>query len=212
MEFSIKQGAPEKQRSGCVAVGVFEGGKLSDAGLALDKYSKHALSDIIARGDLSGKAEATLLLHNVPHTMCERVLLVGLGKRDEFGARQYRACVRAAMRALQATGTKDAVLYLAELPVAGRNSAWCISQAILAAFETAYRSDHLKSKREKEKKAPHKIQFALLAGKSNAALETALTQAVAVARGMGLAKDLGNLPGNVCTPSYLAQRSEEAHV
>ena len=207
MEFSIKQGAPEKQPSGCVVVGVFEGGKLSDAAQALDKHSKHALSDILARGDLSGKVAATLLLHNVPHTVCERVLLVGLGKHDELGSRQYRDCVRAAMRALQTTGTKDAVLYLAELPVAGRNSAWCISQTILAAFETAYRSDGLKSKPAKDTKAPRKIRFGLLSGKSTAALETALTQAVAIAHGMGLAKDLGNFPGNVCTPSYLAQQA-----
>ncbi len=215
MEFSIKQGSPEKQRSGCVVVGIFEGGKLSDAAQALDKLSKHALSDLIACGDLRGKAAATLLLHNVPNTLCKRVLLVGLGKREEFGARQYRDCARAAMRALQATGAKDALLYLAELPVAGRDSAastssgqaWCISQAVLAAYETSYRFDRLKSKPEKEKVTLSKIQFGLITAKPNAALEAALTQAVAIARGMVLAKDLGNLPGNVCTPSYLAQQA-----
>ncbi len=55
MEFSIKQGSPEKLKSGCVVVGVFEGGKLSTAAQVLDKAAKHALSDLIARGDMSGK-------------------------------------------------------------------------------------------------------------------------------------------------------------
>ena len=123
MEFSIKQASPEKQRSGCVVVGVFEGGKLSDAAQALDMISRHALRDVVARGDLPGKAATTLLLHNVPNTLCERILLVGLGKQQEFGARQYRDCVRAAMRVLQTTGAKDAVLYLAELPVTRRDPA-----------------------------------------------------------------------------------------
>ena len=207
MEFSIKQASPEKQRSGCVVVGVFDGGKLSEAAQDLDKISRHALRDIVARGDLPGKAATTLLLHNVPGTLCERILLVGLGKQQEFGARQYRDSIRAAMRVLQGTGAKDAVLYLAELPVTGRDPAWCISQAVLAAYETAYRSDRLKSKVEKEKKALTKIQFGLVAAKPNAALGAALTQAEAMARGMVLAKDLGNLPGNVCTPSYLAQQA-----
>ena len=204
MEFSIKQGSPEKQRSGCIVVGVFKGGHLSDAALTLDKISKHVLTDLIARGDLSGKAGSTLLLHNVANTLCERILLVGLGKREEFGVRQYRDCARAAMRALQGTGAKEALLYLAELPVAERDMAWCINQAVLAAYETAYRFDRLKSTSEKEKTALRKIQFGLIAAKSNTALEAALTHAEAMARGMVLAKDLGNLPGNVCTPTYLA--------
>jgi leucyl aminopeptidase len=207
VEFSIKQGSPEKLRSGCVMVGVFDGGKLADSAQVLDISAQHYISEIIARGDMTGKAASTLLLHNVPHVASERVLLLGLGKRAELDSRQYRDCVRAAMRALQATGTKDALLYLAELPVKGRDSGWCISQAVFAAYETAYRFDRLKSKPEKDKKGLHKIQFGMLTEKPGSALESALTQAVAIAQGMVLAKDLGNLPGNICTPSYLAQQA-----
>ena len=207
MEFSIKPGSPEKQRSGCVVVGVFEGGNLSDAAQILDKAANKSLSGIIARGDMSGKVAATLLLHNVPNILSERVLLVGLGKRDEFTARQYIDSIRAVMRALFATGAKDAVLYLAELPLAGRDSAWYISQAVFAAFDTTYRFDHLKSKSEKNKKALCKIQFGLISGKPTAIQNATLSQAAAIGQGMKLAKDLGNLPANICTPSYLAQQA-----
>ena len=207
MEFSIKLGSPEKQRSGCVVVGVFEGSNLSDAAQILDKAAKSALSGIIARGDMSGKIATTLLLHNVPNIPSERVLLVGLGKRDEFAARQYLDSIRAVMRALFATGAKDAVLYLAELPLAGRDSAWCISQAVFAAFDTTYRFDHLKSKAEKNKKTLCKIQFGLISGKPTAIQNATLSQAAAIGQGMKLTKDLGNLPANICTPSYLAQQA-----
>ena len=207
MEFSIKLGSPEKQRSGCVVVGVFEGGNLSDAAQILDKAANKSLSGIIARGDMSGKVAATLLLHNVPNILSERVLLVGLGKRDEFTARQYIDSIRAVMRALFATGAKDAVLYLTELPLAGRDSAWYISQAVFAAFDTTYRFDHLKSKSEKNKKALCKIQFGLISGKPTAIQNATLSQAAAIGQGMKLAKDLGNLPANICTPSYLAQQA-----
>jgi len=207
VEFSIKQGNPEKLRSGCVLVGVFDGGKLTESAEVLNNSARHYISDIIARGDMSGKAATTLLLHNVPDVASERVLLLGLGKRTELDARQYRDCVRAAMRALQATGAKDALLYLAELPVRQRDGAWCINQAVLAAYETSYRSDQLKSKADKDKKPLKKIQFGLLTAKPDAALDTAVTQAIATAQGMVLAKNLGNLPGNVCTPTYLAQQA-----
>ena len=207
MEFSIKTGSPEKQRSDCIVVGVFEEGKLSDAALALDKAAKHHLSNIIAHGDMNGKAAATLLLHHVPNTLSERVLLVGLGKKTEFHAKQFIDAACTAMRAVQKTGAKDATLYLAELPVAQHDSSWRLTQAVLAAYETAYRFDRLKSKPEKNNKSLHKIHFGLLDGKQATALKTVLAQAVAIAHGMKLTKDLGNLPGNICTPTYLAAQA-----
>ena len=84
MEFSIKSGSPEKQRSACVVVGVFETRKLTPAAKQLDAAANHYLSEIIRRGDIDGKAGSTLLLHDVPATRCERVLLVGLGKEKEL--------------------------------------------------------------------------------------------------------------------------------
>ena len=207
MEFSIKLGSPEKQRSGCLMVGIFEGGNLSDAAQILDKAADNMLSGIIKQGDMSGKVATTLLLHNVPNILSERVLLVGLGKRDEFTARQYLDSIRSAMRTLFATGSKDAVCYLPELPLTNRDSAWCISQAVLAAFDTTYRFDQLKSKAEKNKHTLCKIQFGLISGKPTAKQNASITQAAAVGQGMKLTKDLGNLPGNICTPSYLAQQA-----
>ena len=207
LEFSIKVGSPEKQRSDCVVVGVFEGRKLSDAAQAIDQATKHTLGNIIARGDMNGKAASTLLLHSLPGISSDRVLLIGLGKRDKFGIRQYLDCIRAAMRTLLTTGAKDAVLYLPELTTSGRDGAWCLSQAVLVAHELTYRSDKLKSHAEKREAPLRKIQFGLLSGKPSAMLNTALTHAIATAQGVTLAKDLGNLPGNVCTPSYLAHQA-----
>ena len=207
MEFSIKQGSPEKLRSGCVVVGIFDGGKLSDSAQILDKAAKHYISDIVARGDMTGKAATTLLLHKVPDVASERVLLLGLGKLAELDAKQFRDCARAAMHALRASNAKDAVLYLFELSVKGLDSAWCIKQAVLAAYEISYRFDRLKSKPDTDKKRLHKIQFGLLKLQSSATLETALKQSISIAQGIDLAKNLGNLPGNVCTPTYLAQQA-----
>ena len=47
------------------------------------------------------------------------MLLVGLGKAADFGPKEYREAVRAAVRALGESGASEALLYLAELPVQG---------------------------------------------------------------------------------------------
>jgi leucyl aminopeptidase len=204
VEFSIKQGSPEKLKSGCVVVGVFDGGKLSPAAQLLDKAAKHALSDLIARGDMSGKASSTLLLHKLPGVAAERVLLVGLGKASELDNKTSTEILRAAFTALNATATKDAALFITDEGV-GKDAAWVIRQAVFAAAEQAFRADSMKSKPAKAAPLKH-ITFATL-DKPASALKTVLDQAAATARGMELTKTLGNLPANVCTPSYLAAKA-----
>jgi len=204
VEFSIKQGSPEKLKSGCVVIGVFAGGKLSLAAQTLDKAADHAISDIIARGDISGKAASTLLLQNVAGIAAERVLLVGLGKANELNSKTCVEVLRAAFAALHATPAKDATLFLLDEGI-GPDSAWVIKQAVFAAEEGAYRGDSLKSKPAKA--ATLKSVTFATQEKPATVLKNAVDQAVAVARGMELAKTLGNLPGNICTPTYLAAKA-----
>lgn len=206
MEFSIKQSSPEKQRSGCVVVGVYEGGKLSPAAQALDKVAAHHLSDLIARGDMNGKAGSALMLHNVANIVAERVLLVGLGKAAEFTAKQFLDALQAAFGVLQKTASKDATLYLTDLAVKDRDEAWRIKQTVLIAAESGYRCDQLKSK-PADAPALRKIMLGC-AEKPGSTAQAALNQAVTVAHGIKLAKDLGNLPGNICTPAYLAEQAK----
>ena len=204
MEFSIKQGSPEKLKSGCVVIGVFEGGKLSNAAQTLDKAAKHALSDVIAHGDMSGKAASTLLLHKLPGIAAERVLLVGLGKSSELNSKTISEILRATFSALSSTAAKDAALYLIDEGV-GKDAAWVLKQAVFSAAEQAFRADSMKSKPAKAA-VLKSITFATQ-DKPAAALKTALDQAAATARGMALTKELGNLPGNICTPTYLAAQA-----
>ncbi len=80
MEFGIKSGQPQKQRSACLVVGVFEGKRLSQTAEELDKASEGHLTAVLKRGDLEGKFGQMLLLYQVPGVLAERVLLVGCGK------------------------------------------------------------------------------------------------------------------------------------
>ncbi len=208
MEFSIKTGSPEKLKSGCTVVGVFATRELSPSARALDKAMRGTLSALVKRGDFDGKAGSTLLLPRVDGNVFERVLLVGLGPESEFREKAYREAVRAAVAALRETAAREALLCLTELPVAGRNQAWAITQAVMVAMEVAYRFDRMKSKPDRS--APALRQLALrVSARSGADIDAALVQGVATAHGMRLAKDLGNLPPNVCTPTFLAEQAAQ---
>jgi len=209
VKFSIKKANPEKQRSACVVVGVFEPRKLTEAAEAIDKAAGGYINSILNSGDMDGKAGAVRLLHNVPNTLCERVLLVGLGKEEELNEKRYRDSVRAAFRALNQTGAEDAIFFLTEIPIRNRDSAWKASQTAVVAMESTYRFDRLKSKVDETPPRLGKITLAIGAGDAAgiAAAEAAMQQGIAIGEAMNLAKDLGNLAPNICTPTYLAEQA-----
>ena len=210
MKFNIKSGNPEKLRSACVVVGVFEPRKLTDAAQAMDKIANGYISGILRSGDMEGKPGSALMLHSVPGTLCERVLLVGLGKEQDLGDKQYFDAVRASFKALHETGATDATLFLTEAPVKKRDDAWKVSQAVIMAMESIYRFDRLKSEAEGSKPHLHKVTLGIMntMGRTElAASEKALQQGLAIAGGINLVKDLGNLAPNICTPTYLAEQA-----
>jgi leucyl aminopeptidase len=209
VEFSIKSGSPEKQRSACVVVGVFEPRKLSLAAEVLDNAAKGHLSDIIRRGDMEGKAGSTLLLHNVPGTLADRVLLVGLGKEREFRDKEYRDAIAVAVRTLNETGSFEASVFLTEAGPKKRDVRWRVRQAAIVAVEVLYRYDFTKSKKEEVRRPLRKLTFAVERRNDLAAAEEALMQGQAIAEGVSLARELGNLPANICTPTHLADRARQ---
>ena len=207
MEFSIKSGSPEKQRTACVAVGVYESRKLSLPAELLDKAAGGHISELLRRGDMEGKAGNTLLLHKVPGIEADRVLLVGLGKEREFLEKEYRAAIATTVRTLNETGGFDGTLYLTELPVKKRDVAWRVRQAVMTAEETLYRFDQMKSKKDEVRRPLRKLTFCVERRGELALGEQALMEGQAIAAGMNLMKNLANLPGNICTPTYLAEQA-----
>lgn len=208
MEFSVKSGSPEKQRSACIVVGVFEPRRLSPAAEQLDKISGGYLSSILRRGDLEGKPEQTLLLHNVPNILAERILLVGCGKERELDERQYRKIMTKTIRALNNTGAMEAVCFLTELHVKGRDTYWKVRAAIEAVHEQLYTFDTLKSHKEEQRRPLRKLIFNVTTRRELPQSEKALSHGIAVAHGVKVCRDAANMPPNICTPIYLAEQAD----
>jgi leucyl aminopeptidase len=208
VEFSIKSGSPEKQRSACVVAGVFESRKLTLPAELLDNASDGYISEIVRRGDMEGKAGTTLLLQKVPGTLSERVLLVGLGKEKDFREKEFCNAVRTAVKTLNETGAFDASIFLTELAVKKRSVAWRIRQTAMIALDATYKFDQFKSKKDEVRRPLRKLTLGVERRNELALSEEALNQGIAIAQGMALAKTLGNLPPNICHPSYLAEQAQ----
>ncbi|RFB73734.1 MULTISPECIES: leucyl aminopeptidase [unclassified Herbaspirillum] len=210
MDFSIKtldaKTSVNTAKTGVLVVGVFENRKLTQAAQALDKSG--AISDALKSGDITGKPGSTLLLRGLAGVAAERVLLVGLGADEEIIDKSFSSATQGAVRALTTVGAADALVALPLDQIKGRDAAWAIRALVLAARDNNYRSDVLKSKKDPAPTGVKKIAVAVSTA-ATAAAKTGLAEAVALANGMELSKDLANLPGNVCTPTYLANSAKK---
>ena len=203
LEFSLNPHAPITAQVDCLIVGVFADGSLSPAGKAVDAASNGRLQALITRGDVSGKTGKTALLHDLAGVSAQRVLVVGLGDADQFGAPQYLKAVADAARMLKSGPVASALFTLSEVAVKERGAAWAIRQAVIASDHACYR--YTATLGAKNSKRDDKGLARLEITGSDAA---ALAQGVAIAEGVQFTRELGNLPPNVCTPAYMAEQAQ----
>ena len=209
MEFSIKALSPEKKKTACLVLGVWQGAVLTRAAVTADKVSKGYIAGLLERGDLNGRTGSTLLLHAVPGLGAERVLLVGLGEQKEFGETAFRDAVRAMAASLRTLGARDATLAFVDLKVTGRDLPWNVRHAVAGVRDAFYRFDTLKTQKKAPAPALESVMLALVGSPVSMQAERALKEAVATADGTDLAKTLGNMPPNICTPTYLAEEAKK---
>jgi leucyl aminopeptidase len=219
LKFSIRTLAPAKAAAGCLVLAAYDGENLAREARAVDRVAAGALRRALARGDLAAKKGSTLLLHGVAGIAAERVLLLRLGERGKYDAAAFREAVRGMATSLKSLGAKDAVLPVADLAVGGRGLPWAVRMAVLGLREVFYAFEQLKTQKKPPAPALETVTLAIAgapvtqqeqaATKVTRELEAALSEAVATADGADLARTLGNLPPNICNPSYLADEARK---
>jgi leucyl aminopeptidase len=208
MDYSLKYSAPDELHADCLVLGYYDKRKLTETAAKVDAVLDGLLGKLLKRDDLEGKGGETLLINHVGHGKIERVLLVGLGKRTELTGAVYRKALAAAIKALKDAGAKSAVSALHEAEVKERGLAWKMRQTVEVFDHALYRFTQLKKDGDNKPPKLAKLQLWIEADQREAG-ELGLAQGQAIARAMLLLRDLANLPGNVCTPSYLAEQAEK---
>ncbi len=187
----------------CAILPVFTGGKLSEIGTQLDSALGGVIQAALAMGDFSGAQGKTLLLPG--STDVKRVLLVGLGDRRKFDRAAQRAFSDTAGKALKQTEARDALALLNDLPFDSEDdaAACCEDLARSVVAHQYHYSETLSKKPRRSKLAKLSVspRELLPAARARAAMEVG----IALGKGLNAARELGNLPGNICTPDYLAK-------
>ena len=191
-------------RAGCALVPVLAGKELTAGGKEIDAVHGGRLAKMLRSGDLPAKAGATLLVQLDGHL--PRVLLVAMGDAREATEKAFTDAVRGGLKAAGQLAADEAISLLHEAPVAGRDTDWKLRAQVLIGREIAYRFETLKTKRDPRPVRPRRVVLPVASAGASAA---AVAEATAIANGVDMAKDLGNLPGNHCTPTYLADTAKK---
>jgi leucyl aminopeptidase len=205
MQFSITTGDLSKQKTDCVIVGVWENKKLAPAAAVLDKAAKGALSAAAASGDLTGKIGSSLLLHHVAGITAKRVLLMGIGNEAGYDTAAYCKAITAAFKALKSTAATEVLLPLNTKLTDDLSQK--VEQTVIAAIDAAYR--YTATKKADVGHVGKSLTFHLDGKSDEKLLKAAIKHGQAIGEAMQLTKELGNLPPNIATPSYLAETAKK---
>jgi leucyl aminopeptidase len=193
----------------CVIVGIFERNKLAAGASEIDAASNGELKRLIKSGDLSPALGRCATLNNVAGVRAKRVTVVGLGKIGKFDARAFRTAVAAAIRSIASTRGTQVLNTLTAETVDGASAYYLGRHTVQVAGDVLYRFTQMKSGKKPPVMPLKKIGFSVADRGDAAKLKLGAEHGQGIAEGMSLAKDLGNLPPNVCTPSYLARTAQK---
>lgn len=211
MEFQIKNGSPEHYTTDCLVIGVFDDLKLSQAAKQVDQLTDGKLENRLKKSAFKGEIGQSLLLYELSSPKAERLLLVGCGAAKKFTSKNFAELITHTASKLAAEPINDAVM----APFSSCNDELTeISQLSMAARlfeESTYRFQPQPSAKTPMPKAPSlsRITFCVDATEVTAAHQAAVALGQAMGEGSSLARQLGDLPANICTPTYLAEQAQQ---
>jgi leucyl aminopeptidase len=208
MEVQIIQGSIQEQQVDTIIVNLFEGVTMPGGATgAVDKALNGAISELIANGDVSGKAGEVGVLYPRGVIPAKRVLVAGLGKPDGFDLEGARKAAAAAVTRARDLNAKAVATIVHGAGIAGLPAGAAAQSTVEGALLALYRFDATKEKEpQNEIESLTVVEFD---ADKLAEMKNGVDTAVAIAAGTTLARDLVNMPPNVATPARLAQAAQE---
>ncbi|MDN7130865.1 leucyl aminopeptidase [Halomonas sp. MC140] len=208
MEFSVQTANPAKTETACLVVPVFKGSDLLPSVAKLDDASERLIGQLMERGDFDASLGSVLMIPFAPGLGAQRLLLVGLGEREKCQEAAYIKALDAAMAALVKLPLDEASVVFNDVPLTDRDAAWKARKVLEAAERAIYRFDQFKST---PAPAPSLAKLTLVISdtSSQPLVQQGALVGNAIGQGINYTRTLGNLPANVCTPSYLAEQAQQ---
>ena len=192
-----------------LVVPVFDDHKLSAQSRALDKAVGRQLSRLMKSGEFSAAAGKLLALPLLDGCAATRVVLWGLGNKKQFDRLHWQRASAALAKGLNGyKGKHAAIVCDLALPRAVPQQ-WALQQLAQSVSAASYRYTTTKSKKPKSLPELNRLSLLVADDMINAASRRQVRAGSAIGAGLHTTRELGNLPGNICTPKYLSAEARK---
>src|SRR3974390_161531 len=214
MNFTLSTSLPSQLETECLVVAVVDTAEKPDNGandepqpqlLTDDSAISAAAADLIASGEVTGKAMESTLLHKPAGLKAKRLLLIGGGKAKSFAASDVRKIAGAALRTIKGKEVKSFALVAPA--TSGISPADAAKVIVEGACVGSFDPDYYKSDRKVQ--SIDELTIVAPASSGEKQVQAAIDTGVIIGEAQNFTRDLVNEPGNRMTPTTLADRAKK---
>ena len=212
VQFTSNRASAASCTTGYVIVGVYAKNDFTSSARELNNKTKGAIQSVISNKDLQANPGSCVMLPIVQGIKSKRVIVVQLGPRREFNSSQFNKSVQGVASLLATLTTDSVTFFISDWEIEDRDTSWIARRVVETICFNLYKFEQLK-KLSKKRSKKWRVQIAVESTHDLKLIRQGIRIGKAISEGVNLARDLGNLPGNICTPSYLAEsaKSLESH-
>ncbi len=208
IKFTTRSASASACASGYVVVGVYGNNDFTSSASDINDKTSGTIETVIANKDLKSEVGSCLTLPLVNGIKAKRIIVVQLGKRKEFNSSQFNKAINGVAASLSQIEPTTVTVFISDLEITDRSHDWIARRVIEIFSQHLYKFNQLKKDGDKPEKK-WQVQVAVNSRSELSAIQQGAKTGQAIAEGVRLSKDLGNLPGNICTPTYLAETAKD---
>lgn len=194
--------------SGYVIVGIYDNDDFTSSASAINSKTNGLIESLLANDDLAESVGSAILLPVVSGIDAKRLFVVRLGPREKFDATQFKKSIEAISKQLSSRTADSVSIFIDDMQIEGRSLSWMARRTVEMISQNFYKFDQLKQSKNGESKKKWKIQLASESSDDVDAIRDGIRIGRAISKGVRFSRDLGNLPGNICTPTHLAAAAQ----
>ena len=197
----------ERVKTDCLVLPIFDDLKLGRFAKQLDLKNRKLLMQFFSLGDFKGKIGETTSIVSAAMEQ-RRLLLIGCGKRNKLDKKNVGEICSTIASALKKTAAKDVIINWMDFNIPSKDLLTSLELLSTTITKHQYVYDETLSK----KRGSLKLKKVVVESSPKTTLTAQvkrLRQGQAIGEGIILARNLANLPGNICTPSYLATEARK---
>ncbi|WBF65281.1 MAG: leucyl aminopeptidase [Candidatus Kinetoplastibacterium crithidii] len=186
-----------------LGIGIYKNNILTSSAKEINEKSNGFLKQIL--DNFNATLGSSIVLYNIPNIKAKSIVIIGLGNNDKYSLEEHNIAEESLVKTCIKYQIKECYSTIA-LEADAKDSILFIKNSIITAKGYNYR--YTSTIRNIEKTVElKKIVFMIDSNLKD--IDRCLLEGTSISEGIYLAKQLGNLPSNICTPTYLANEAKK---